>query len=95
MKAVVYLLRKGISSTEFLRFPRTVTRSDFENSDLTIALKESEHRDYMKAHFPDLENQILYWNIDDVDVAPPDKVLPGLENKIRSLVENIESGNLN
>jgi protein-tyrosine phosphatase len=88
---VYYLLKNGILSSQFFRFPKKVRISDFKVADHTIALKESEHRVYMKNHFPELETKIEYWKIDDVDVAPPAEVLPDLEIKIMELVAGIDS----
>ena len=81
-----YLTEKGIYSPQFHRYPKKVSRSDFEKADLTIAMKESEHRDYMISHFPDLVDKIEYWHVDDIDAATPEKVLPELEISIKALI---------
>ena len=83
-----YLTAKGIYSPQFHRYPKKVSRNDFEKADLTIAMKESEHRNYMISHFPDLEDKIEYWHIDDIDVASPEKVLPDLESRIMILIKD-------
>ncbi len=56
-----------------------------------IALKETEHRPYAEAQFPDWVERMEYWQIDDIDVALPEEALVKLEDKVRKLVEKLES----
>lgn len=86
INALEYLTEKGVYSPQYHRYPKKVSRNDFEKADLTIAMKETEHRNYMISHFPDLEDKIEYWHVDDVDVASAEKVLPDLELRIKSLI---------
>lgn len=90
--AAVRLFRKGILSWQYLRFPVRAIENDFNQSGMVIALKESEHRPYMRDHFNQWTETIHYWQIHDVDVDPPSKTLPTLEAQIEGLVDQLQSG---
>ena len=89
--AAIRLFRKGIVSWQFLRFPIRTVESDFSQSDMVIALKESEHRRYIKDHFNQWTDTTHYWEIHDVDVDPPSKTLPILENQLENLVRDLQA----
>jgi len=87
--AVEGLRARGIPINGHNRFPRQVTHDDFANADLTIAVKESEHRPVMANQFPRWVDQIEYWHIDDLDCAEPEDALPVLAEHVRALVARL------
>ena len=89
LSAALRLSRKGIFSGQFLRFPTRALEKDFTGSNRVIALKESEHRSYVQAHFSYWTDKIEYWEIHDIDVDPPSKTLPILEKRIERLVDQL------
>jgi protein-tyrosine phosphatase len=71
------------------RSPIILQESDLQSADLIIAMKESEHKPMMEAMFPMWHDWIAYWDIDDVDIRPPDVVLPLLEVRIKILLGHL------
>ncbi len=84
------LNRRGIPVDGEQRDPKQLTVRDLGNCDLVIAVKEAEHRAMMIDKFPLWADQIEYWQIDDIDCAPPDEALPVLEEKVRDLVRRLQ-----
>ena len=89
--AALRLARKGIITGQYIRFPARAVERDFDQSDLVIGLKETEHRRYMQDHFDSWTDRIEYWEIHDVDVDPPSKTLPILEKRVEELVEKLRT----
>ena len=74
--------RLGIA-TQPIRYPLPLTEDDLENADLTIAVKETEHRPLMQTHFSTWEHKIEYWKIHDLDFATADEALPVLRMHVQ------------
>jgi protein-tyrosine phosphatase len=66
-----------------------LTESDLRRASRRIALKEAEHRPYIRSLFPDWEERIEYWQIHDLDVAQADEALPEIEAKVIALVHQL------
>jgi len=82
---------RGLFVPEPARAPRAVTAHDLATANRIIALKESEHRPILVAHFPEWADRVVYWNIHDVDVAPPSETLPLIERAVAALVEELKT----
>ena len=83
------LATRGIELDGEPRHPAALTHADLVRSDLVIAVKESEHRAMMREQFPQLEDKVEYWHVDDIDCRPPEDALPVLEERIRALVARL------
>jgi protein-tyrosine phosphatase len=79
----------GVALVEPVRYPLMASREDFESADEIIALKEAEHREMVRAHFPEWENKVTYWHVHDVDQMAPEIALAELETYISALVEKL------
>ncbi|MCC6511188.1 MAG: low molecular weight phosphatase family protein [Pirellulaceae bacterium] len=73
------------------RGPAVVMEADFQAADRVIAVKETEHRPMMRQRFPEWENKIEYWEIDDIDCATPDVALVKLAEKVQAVVSECSS----
>lgn len=69
------------------RWPRDLTAADLQNATRVIAMKETEHRPLMRLRFPDFEQKVEYWHIDDQDVATPAEALPLLVARLDELLK--------
>jgi protein-tyrosine phosphatase len=83
------LEQRRLAPAEPIRSPLTATEEDLKAADLTIALKESEHRPMATARFPGWADRIEYWQIDDVDCATPEAALPHLGRQVQTLVRRL------
>ena len=72
-------------------FPRQLLLQDLRYADHVVALKESEHRPFMASLFPDWENRIEYWKVDDIDFATPEVALPIIEDQIQRLLDKLRA----
>jgi protein-tyrosine phosphatase len=71
------------------RFPIQLSKTDLENADLVVAVKEAEHRAMMQEQFPEWADRIEYWQVDDLDCATADEALPVLQSCIEALVDRL------
>lgn len=83
------LRERGIAVPAELRSPRDVQRADVADSDLTIALKDEEHRPWVMKLFPELLDRVEFWHVHDVGDAPPSAAIPQIEAHVRELVERL------
>ena len=85
------LKERGVSLPAVLRAPRDVSEADLQGAQLTIAVKESEHRPIIERRFPDWLQRVEFWHVDDVGDAPPDVALPLIERGVRELLERLST----
>lgn len=71
------------------RMPRQVTPADLAAAHLIIALKEVEHRPYMQRLHPDYADKITYWQVHDLDQAPPESALAEIERLVDILIRDL------
>ena len=81
--------RLGVS-TEPQREPMPLAVGDLEQADLTIAVKETEHRPLMRRKFPDWEDRVVYWEVHDLDVEPASAALPQLRRHVEELFRQLQ-----
>lgn len=82
------LARQGIAPAQF-RDPQRLELADLERADLIIALHEGEHRPYVQQLFPEWEQRIHYWQVDDLWGMTPDQALALIEQQVLGLVEEL------
>jgi len=80
--------RLGISP-EPLRLPLRLQEHDLVRANLTIAVKEAEHRPLIQQNFPEWEKRIEYWEVHDLDFAPAHDALPQLRQHVELLFERL------
>ncbi len=73
---------------------QALERIDLETAELTIALKESEHRPLMALQFPDWVDRIQYWQVHDIDCAPPSEALPQIGQRVDELIDQLRAAAL-
>jgi protein-tyrosine phosphatase len=86
---IAALNERGIALPSELRSPRDVRATDIAEAALTIAVKEAEHRSIVVSRFPELLERVEFWQVDDVDCAPPSVALPLIERHVRELIARL------
>jgi protein-tyrosine-phosphatase len=76
--SVEALERLGVAVPELPRWPRQVREADLHAAELTVAVKEAEHRPMLRAQFPEWEDRVRYWSVHDLDQATPEEALAQL-----------------
>jgi len=82
---------REIAISEPVRFPRSATEEDFRSASRIIALKEAEHRAYMRERFPHWADRIEYWHVHDLDAAHPDDACAEIERLVQGLIQQVSS----
>jgi protein-tyrosine phosphatase len=90
-ETIAALNELGIALPAALRSPRDVQASDIAEAALTIAVKEAEHRSIVVDRFPDLLDRVEFWQVDDVDCAPPTVALPMIERHVHALIARLSN----
>ena len=80
---------RSVSLAEPVRFPLSAAEEDFTSAARVIALKEAEHRAYMRQRFPGWADRIEYWHVHDLDAADPGETCAEIETLVRQLVNEL------
>ena len=88
--ALESLAVKGIRCTSMQRFPKAVSQADFQSADLIVALDETEHRPMVRERFPEWENQIVYWQVHDLDRWASGTALAAIESQVSRLAKELK-----
>lgn len=59
---------------------------DLTSADLIIALKDAEHRPYLRKKFPAWESRVTYWHVHDLDEGTPREALSLIERRVVELM---------
>jgi len=74
---------------EPLRLPQTLSLDDLKAATRVVAVKQTEHRPLMHKFFPEWVEKVEYWEVHDVDFAPPSWALPQLRQHVEELVQQL------
>jgi protein-tyrosine phosphatase len=80
------LQARGIIVHKGVRFPVPLQEQDLQAANLIIALKEVEHRLLLEKRFPLWLDRVEYWQVHDLDMAPPDEALAIIEQEVKRLI---------
>ena len=83
------LNRRRIDPTHSMRFPIQLTEADLIQARHVVAVKEAEHRPLLARKFPAWVGRVEYWQVDDIDCAPPDEALALLEKEVVGLLTRL------
>lgn len=83
------LANLGIQRTLTHARPVSVTNDDFLNARTIIALQESEHRPMVRRLFPEWEPMIQWWDVPDVQDAPPTQAIPAIVRNVEALIARL------
>jgi phosphoribosylaminoimidazolecarboxamide formyltransferase/IMP cyclohydrolase len=87
--AVRGLEARGIALAEPIRFPLQAREEDWRQADLMIAIKEEEHRPLVEERFALWADKVEYWQIDDVEQAPPGESLAKMDRLVGQLIRRL------
>jgi protein-tyrosine phosphatase len=80
------LAARGITAEGATRDPLPCTIADFDDAQLVIAVKETEHRPLIERRFPDVAHRVTYWHVDDIEFAHPSLALAMIDDQVRELI---------
>jgi protein-tyrosine phosphatase len=76
------------------RFPLQCATADLASADLVVAVKEAEHRPLMRERFAEWEHTPHYWNVHDVEDAPPAEALKLLAEEVQTLLQRFRGASV-
>jgi protein-tyrosine phosphatase len=83
------LREHGVEPPAHPRMPLQVTTSDLRAAGLVVALCEREHRTLLAQRFPEWENGVEYWHIEDKAVTPAARALPQIVQCVEQLLARL------
>jgi protein-tyrosine phosphatase len=86
---IEHLRKRGISSSNCLRLPMAVCDDDFAAARVVVAVKDVEHRPIIESRFAKWILRVEYWNVHDIDCAPPREAIPQLEQLTIALLHRL------
>jgi protein-tyrosine phosphatase len=89
--ALEALEAKAIVPEGAARYPLSCILTDFDQAQLVIALKEAEHRPLLERRFPEMAKGVVYWHIDDIDIAEPKEALAMLDDRMQDLILSLKA----
>ena len=66
--------------------PLQCAATDLETAHRIIALNEPEHRPLIRARFPEWEQRVQFWQVEDVEYIRPEVALAAIEEQIDGLL---------
>lgn len=84
--AIPFLKHHNISLSQ-IGEAAPVRTEDFHVAGHIVIMDESEHRPLMREKFPEWENKVEYWQLEDDYVVGPEIVLPKLKERVEYLVQ--------
>lgn len=70
--------------------PHKLSLHDLESADVIVLMDEDEHRPMLIRDFPEWEEKVLYWKFEDDYVQSPDIIMPALDKKVRSFMDELK-----
>ena len=86
------LEQRGVAIAGGERRPLNVSDQDFEQADIVIALKESEHRPLIESRHPRFASKVRYWDVNDVGGASSQEATAQIDGLVRELILELERG---
>ena len=89
--AVRGLQERGLIAKSGTQYPRQCAIADLKAADRIVALNEPEHRPLMLERFAPWAQLTEYWQVSDLDCAPPSVALAMIETQIELLLERLNA----
>ena len=89
--AVQKLESMSVDTGPRTRFPIHLTKTDLQNSEMVIALDETEHRSMMEKRFPQWVEKTVFWTVHDIDRWKPEQALSQIQQHVEDLMRRLTS----
>ena len=89
--AVEGLVERGIPLVEKFRYPIGLEENDLAGSNHIVAVKRDEHLPLLKQRFPPWVERVEFWQVHDMDLAPPREALAEIDQNVRRLIQRLRT----
>ncbi len=90
LDAIGKLRALGVKPIMASRYPLSVNVRDFQSACKVIALCEREHRPMMAELFPMFEEDIDYWDVEDLPLLDAETALTAIQGHVQKLIIRFE-----
>ena len=87
--ALARLNARGVPLDRPVRYPLPLDGSMLTSAHHIVALKQDEHLPLLLQRFPQHLSRIEFWQVSDLDCAPPDEALAQIENGVVAPIERL------
>ncbi|MGB1109432.1 MAG: low molecular weight phosphatase family protein [Gammaproteobacteria bacterium] len=84
--------RHAIEPLAANREPRQLSAEDVQSAHLNIALCRREHQPMFEAKFPELRDQMRYWDVEDIGLEDPETALGRIAVQVDTLIQGLQGG---
>ena len=88
-ETVETLVEYDVAVPDVLETPTQVTAADFDGATIIIAVSDLEHRPVFQSRYPQWEEEVEFWDIQDLEVSDQGEPLPKLTKMVDLLVEDL------
>lgn len=74
-----------------MRYPLPLDASILTSANHIVALKRDEHLPLLEQRFPQYLPRVEFWQVHDLDCAPPEEALAQIENGVVALIERLRN----
>jgi protein-tyrosine phosphatase len=85
------LNKRGIPLDRPERYPLPLDGSMLTCADHIVALNQDEHLPLLQKRFPQYLPRVEFWQVHDLDCAPPEEALAQIENGVLALIERLRN----
>lgn len=83
------LRARGIDLRHTGSIKRQLVAEDLEAAGHPIALSRDEHLPMVRTLFPDWEDRITFWDVEDLHLWPSTRALPRIESQVEALLSTL------
>jgi protein-tyrosine phosphatase len=84
------LMKLGFPAEARPRAPIQLGINDLEAADLIVVLNESEHRVLMLQRFEQWTDQVVYWNVPDLNLMKTEDAFSRIEEHVSALIQQLQ-----
>lgn len=89
--AIRMLTENGFPVSSPNRYPRSVAEKELSIHDVVICLHRNEHEPMLKKRFPNIESEILFWEVPDIQFMKPEDAFERIKREVHQLISLLKT----
>jgi protein-tyrosine phosphatase len=91
MDAIKLLTNDGVIVVNGKRYPVSVSKRDFLESELIIAMSKAEHEPMIMKDWGQYRDRVQYWDVEDMHFEEPSAAYEKVKGHFRKLFDTLNS----